>query len=49
MRYLSGGIATQSCNTMHGFLQFVWATAAINPAITWLELVDEGSDFSIGP
>ena len=49
MRYLSGGNATQSCNTMYKFLQFVWATTAINQTITWLELVDEGSDFSIGP
>lgn len=49
MKYLSGGIATQSCNCMYKFLQFVWATTAIDKTITWLELVDAGSDFSIGP
>lgn len=49
MKYLSGGIATQSCNCMYKFLQFVWDTAAIDPTITWLELVESGSEFSIGP
>ena len=49
MKYLSGGIATQSCNCMYKFLQFVWATAAIDPTVTWLELVEAGSEFSIGP
>jgi len=49
MRYLGGGIATQSCNCMDKFLQLVWATTAIDPAVTWLELVEIGSEFSIGP
>jgi hypothetical protein len=49
MKDLSGGIATQSCNCMYNFLQFVWHTRAIDPKITWLELVESGTDFSIGP
>ena len=49
MKYLSGGIATQSCNRMYEFLQYVWQIRLLDPSKTWLELVDEGPNFSIGP
>lgn len=49
MKYLSGGIATQCCNTMYQFLQFFWARAASNPNLVWIELVGVGPPFSIGP
>lgn len=49
MKHLSGGIATQSCNRMFQFLQFVWTSAAVDANATWLDLVDNGPDFSIGP
>ena len=49
MKDLSGGIATQSCNTMFAFLQFAWASAAVDPNMSWIELVSMGPNFSIGP
>lgn len=49
METLSGGIATQSCNRMFQFLQYVWTARMIDPAVCWLDLVEEGIDFSIGP
>lgn len=49
MQTVSGGIATQSCNRMFRFLQHVWATRKANPTACWLNLVEDGVDFSIGP
>lgn len=49
MKYLSGGIATQACETMFRFLQFAWASASVDSTTTWLELIHIGPSFSIGP
>ena len=49
MEMLSGGIATQSCNRMYEFLQYVWAIQSVDPTACWLDLVEDGINFSIGP
>ena len=49
MQSLSGGIATQSCNRMFEFLQYVWAIRSVDPTLCWLDLVEDGIQFSIGP
>ena len=49
MENLSGGIATQSCNRMSEFLQYVWTIRKVDPTACWFNLVEDGIDFSIGP
>ena len=49
MKGLSGGIATQACNRMFEFLEQVWTIRNADPSVSWLELVDDGVQFSIGP
>ena len=49
MENLSGGIATQSCNRMVEFLQYVWAMRSVDSNVCWFDLVEDGIDFSIGP
>lgn len=49
MENLSGGIATQSCYRMHEFLQYAWTIRRVDTMACWLDLVEDGVDFSIGP
>ena len=49
MQNLSGGIATQSCNRMFEFLQYVWTIRSVDPTTCWFDLVEDGIQFSIGP
>ena len=49
MEHLSGGIATQSCNRMYEFLQYVWSVRSVDPLTSWFDLVEDGIQFSIGP